>query len=96
MYSTKLGGTGTIPQRGLTVDTDGNAFVAGRGTGMPRTVEGPNAEGSWPFAMKINAQGSTIVYATYLPQVQIYAITTDAQGHAYLTGSAWGKASNRR
>ncbi|QOY88157.1 SBBP repeat-containing protein [Paludibaculum fermentans] len=92
VYSTKLGGTGTIPQRGLTVDTDGNAFVAGRGTGMPRTVEGPNAEGSWPFAMKINAQGSTIVYATYLPQVQIYAITTDAQGHAYLTGSAWGKS----
>ncbi len=91
VYATRLGCTGytTIPPNGLTVDAGGNAYLTGSCSGAVPTTPGALRAGSFgPFAMKVNAQGTSLAYSTYLPAgVSPRALALDVQGNVYITGS---------
>jgi len=85
---------------GITVDTTGDALIAGNSntTNLPVTPGG--AAGYGAFAAEINAAGNQLSYLTYLgppsgvlssygpaQEITASAIATDAAGNAYLTGS---------
>jgi hypothetical protein len=97
VYSTFLGGTGIDRGIGITVDSSGNAFVAGRtvSSNFPTTTGA--YEETYPgstdgFVAKLNPGGSALVYSTYLGgsgNTDIArAIAVDGSGNAYVTGRA--------
>ncbi|HEX5227997.1 MAG TPA: SBBP repeat-containing protein [Bryobacteraceae bacterium] len=84
----------------IVVDAEGEALIAGNSntTNLPVTPGGTAGYGA--FAAKINAAGNKLVYLTYAgppggiltsfgptETINATAITTDAGGNAYLTGS---------
>jgi hypothetical protein len=94
VYSTYLGGYGYDNEyiQAFAVDGGGNAYIVG-GTGSSNF---PTANAVQPalggsidgFVTKLDGQGA-FVYSTYLGGSdldEIYGITTDAAGNAYLTG----------
>jgi hypothetical protein len=92
-YSTYLGGSSGDSGTGIAVDGQGNAYVSG----MTESVNFPNAGqvqgellGSQDaFVSKIRADGTGLVYSTYLGGSgieDIWAVAVDAQGSAYLSG----------
>jgi hypothetical protein len=102
-YSTYLGGSdfespGAVSGlfTGIAVDGAGNAYV----TGATTSADFPTSAGAVQptlggtqnaFVTKINANGSTLAYSTYLGGSgfdQGSAIAVDAAGNAYVTGSA--------
>jgi uncharacterized repeat protein (TIGR01451 family) len=108
IYSSYLGGSGDEGGLGIAVDNDGNAYIAGgtSSTNFP-TTEGAfqPAFGGGPydaFVTKVNANGSALVYSTYLggnnwetpPPNFCFAgicagfggIAVDESGSAYVTG----------
>ena len=105
IYSTYLGGTGDdegtgIAQgNGIAVDSAGNAYVVG----TTDSVEFPTTAGAFQtthgdddgeddaFVTKLNAEGSGLIYSTYLGgdgNDEGNAIAIDASGDAFITGSA--------
>jgi hypothetical protein len=100
VYSTYLGGEFDDFGLGIAVDTDGNAYVTGRilGFGFPttagafQTTKGGSSGGSYDaFVTKLNPTGSALVYSTYLGgggNDLGEGIAVDADGNAYVTGSA--------
>jgi len=100
-YSTFLGGSGNINGNGdtgagIAVDGSGNIYVAGitGSTDFP-TVNalqgpgGPSGANFDAFVAKIKADGSALVYSTYLGGSDIdsaSAIGVDGSGNAYVTG----------
>ena len=98
VYSTFLGGPGDDCGRGIAVDSARNAYVIGYTSGMPttatafQTVSGIDQFNSVPFVTKLNADGSALVYSTYLGGTTGYydqanGIAVDAVGNAYITGA---------
>jgi len=107
VYSTYLGGSGKDSGSAIAVDTAGNAFVTGttNSSDFPTTITafqtsfggGTNEVFSWDiggdaFVTKLNADGSALVYSTYLGGSENehgYGIALDAQANpnAYVTGS---------
>jgi carbohydrate binding protein with CBM6 domain/beta-propeller repeat-containing protein len=88
-YSTYLGGTGNDTGAGIAVDANGNAYVTGSASsGFPTTPGAFNATGGGVFVTKLNAAGTALVYSTYLGIGSGGAIAVDADGNAYVTGSA--------
>jgi len=104
IYSTCVGGSGNnadqndyLPHR-IDVDAAGNAYFAGGtiSTDFPTTGDAfqtaapGNGDG---FVVKLNPQGSGLVYSTYLggPDSQDHAnsIAIDAAGNAYVAGVTW-------
>jgi hypothetical protein len=95
VYSTYLGGTGDDEGIGIAVDSSGNAYVTGQAgsTNFPTTANavqraygGGSADA---FVSKLSADGSTLVYSTYLGGNDFdigLAITPDSSGNAYITG----------
>jgi hypothetical protein len=92
-YSTYLGGTFNDEGRGIAVDSDGNAYIAGVTSSthtFPRvggilTVRG----GLDVFVSKLNAAGDALIYSTFLGDEQSEsadAVAVDDNGHAYITG----------
>jgi hypothetical protein len=100
VYSTYLGGSSDDQGTGITLDSQGNAYITGAtySTNFP-TVSPlqPKKGGDWDaFVAKLNAAGTALVYSTYLggSGKEIYlhsatraAIAVDALGDAYVTGS---------
>ena len=101
IYSTYLGGSGREYGHGIAVNSSGNAYVTGAtdSANFPAT---PGAfetvyHGKTPcsvysdkcaaFLSKLNANGSALVYSTYLGGSGGSAIAVDAAGNAYVTGS---------
>jgi Beta-propeller repeat/Abnormal spindle-like microcephaly-assoc'd, ASPM-SPD-2-Hydin len=95
VYSTYLGGSGGDHGTGIAVDSAGNAYV----TGSTDSTDFPtaNAFQATPplsgfrdaFVTKINANGTALVYSTYLGGSSDNGgvdIAVDSTGHAYLTG----------
>jgi len=97
VYSTYIGGSAYDIAFGLAVDRLGNAYVTGftasvnfpttRGAfqqfGMPRPSAG------YAFVTKLNADGSALVYSTFLAGSQGAtgrAIAVDSVGNAYVAG----------
>ena len=96
IYSTFLGGTGGDYPNGITLDTQENAYVAGKTesfnfpttTGafqLQNTSDNGNA-----FVTKLNPAGTALVYSTYLGGNGggdgAEAIAVDSSGDAYATG----------
>lgn len=97
-YSTYLGGSSIDGANGIAVAPDGTAFVAGgtfSGDFPTAHPLQPNAGGpaDFPqdaFVSKISADGSTLLYSTYLGGKNsdvANAIAVDDSGDAYVTGT---------
>src|SRR5205085_6672111 len=94
-YSTFLGGSNSDEGRSITVDASGNAYVSGRtySFNFPVSIDGYDstyANGADVFVTKMNAEGTALVYSTYLGGAGDdvgYSLAIDASGNAYVTGS---------
>jgi Beta-propeller repeat len=96
LYSTYLGGSGDDDGFDIAVDAAGNAYVTGYtlSSGFPTTAGafdtsyngGPGGDA---FVTKLNANGSALVYSTFLGGSESdegHGIAVDAAGNAYVTG----------
>ena len=97
-YSTYLGGSSIDYANGIAVAPDGTAFIAG-GTfsadfptahPLQPNAGGPNDFSQDAFVAKLSADGSTLLYSTYLGGKNYdvaNAIAVDAAGEAFVTGT---------
>ena len=95
VYSTFLGGTGMDIGFDVAVDSSGNTYVAGEtdssdfpSIGAFQPANGGMSDG---FVVRLDPDGSTIGYSTYLggsDRDSVVSIALDAAGDAYVTGSA--------
>jgi len=97
LYATFLGGSGTDDglANNIAVDGAGNAYVAGHTSSMDFPVTGDAYDTTYnggendSFVAKLNADGTNLLYATYLggsdkePEPRL---TIDESGNAYVTG----------
>ena len=100
VYSTYLSANGSSEYGlGLAVDSAGNAYLSGgtNATDFPGVTAGsiqPAAGGGMDaFAMKLNAAGDAILWATYLGgpgDDNADSITIDGSGNAYVAGITQG------
>jgi uncharacterized protein (TIGR03437 family) len=93
IFGTYLGGSTADKGTALVVDDRGNVFVTGTtGGSFPTTASAAIATSttSKSFAAKLSADGSRILYSTYLPDTARIpsAIAIDAQGNAYIAGQS--------
>ena len=101
VYSTFIGGSSYDLGAGIAVDADGRAYV----TGLAFSTDFPTTPGAFQrtngctgfncagdaFVVKLNAEGSALVYSTYLggrDGDHGYGIAIDGGGSAYVTGHA--------
>lgn len=92
-YSTYLGGSGSDYGNSIAVDMVGNAYVTGSTTSADFPMANPiqptlhgNADA---YVTKFNADGSAIVYSTYLgggSDDAGFGVAVDSAGNAYVTG----------
>ncbi len=107
LYSTYLGGERQDSANGIAVDDFGNAYVTGNTNSDFFPVNALNLDcggdakcgATWntlglivsnAFVTKLNAAGSALIYSGYVGEyedVSGNAITVDADGNAYVTGS---------
>jgi aldose sugar dehydrogenase len=103
IYSTYIGGSGLDRADGIAVDASGNVFVVGRvdstSTDFPTTVGsfGPGYRGGDfdGFVCKLNAQGSALIYSSFLGGEEndsVEGVAVDASGVAYVTGGTKSNA----
>jgi hypothetical protein len=99
IYSTYLGGSafGSTRSRAIAIDASGNAYLAGQtfSTNYPTTFGSlrKNYCGGFDdaFVTKLSADGSSLVYSTYLcgsgnNADDAFGIAVDSAGNAYVTG----------
>jgi hypothetical protein len=94
-YGTYLGGSGDEYGTAIAVDGAGNAYV----TGVTYSPDFPATPGAFDttytgiedaFVAKLNASGSSLLYASYLGgsiATYGYAIAVDGSGNAFVTGT---------
>ena len=83
IYSTYLSGFAY----GIAVDTNGSAYVAGRGGVFPQTPGYQGGPGG-DFVVKLNSDGSQLIYAASLGTQEDFGITVDSTGNAYLASES--------
>jgi hypothetical protein len=93
-YSTYLGGSGLDYGAAIALDGSGDAYV----TGFTQSIDFPTTAGVFQasrkgqqnaFVAKVGAEGSSLIYSTYLGGSNLDAgqgIAVDSSGFAYLTG----------
>jgi hypothetical protein len=92
-FSTYLGGNGSDIGNGIAVDSSGNLYVVGdtTSTNFPATgVQKAKRGGQDAFVSKVSADGSRMLYSTYLGGTYDEhgaGIAVDSAGTAYVTGS---------
>jgi len=95
VYSSYLGGSEHDYGQGIAVGADGSVYVSGETSSENFPTEDPiqpakdNAIDA--FVTKLSADGSALIYSTYLgggSNDAAYAIAVDADGNAYVTGPA--------
>jgi len=93
-YSTYLGGTAQSAVTALAVDGSGNLYAAGwtEAIDFPvsNAIQAVNRGGVDAFMFKLNAAGSTLLYATYIGgrgDDRAAAIAVDSSWQIYLAGS---------
>lgn len=92
-YSTYLGGNAGDDGIGVAVDTEGNTYVTGPTGSTNFPLKNPlqpyYSGNSDLFVTKINAEGSALVYSTYLGGLASeisWGMAVDSEGSAYLAG----------
>src|SRR5712692_5194523 len=94
-YSTYLGGAADDTGAGIAVDASGNAYITGTtsSTNFPVTAGAFRtslAGSSDAFVAKLDPNGSSLIYSTYLGGSQAdqgAGVAVDAAGSAYVTGT---------
>jgi hypothetical protein len=95
IYSTFLGGSGSDVGMGIAVDTRGDAYITGVTASTNFPIENAfqqqfnSSSSSMAFVTKLDANGDSLVYSTYLGGSnydQAFGIAVDASHHAYVTG----------
>src|SRR5258708_10817270 len=93
-YSTYLGGTGAGAVTGVALDSAGNLYATGWTEALNFPIVGAeqavNMGGVDAFVVKLNPNGSALLYATYVGgrgEDKGAAIAVDSSGQAYVTGS---------
>ncbi len=93
IFSTYLGGNDRDDGRGIGVDSMGYVYVAGitTSTNFPtmNPVQSFNRGYSDVFVVKLDGDGSDLIYGTYLggsDNDEPWALAIDLGGHAYVTG----------
>ena len=99
IYSTFLGGTSYEHGRGIAIDKDGNAYVVGvtvsqdfptKNALQPALADDtPGGDYSDAFVAKVTADGSALVFSTYLGGLRgdaANSVAVDREGNIYLTG----------
>jgi hypothetical protein len=98
IYSTFLGSSGTDKASDIAIDDGGNAYV----TGMTNSSSFPTTPGAYDtsyngywasnsnvYVTKLNADGSALIYSTFIGGMnhdEGYAIALDDSENAYITG----------
>ncbi len=96
-YSTYLGGSNTDAGYGIAVDTQGQTYITGTTLSPDFPVTGRGSDLTFNgntdiFVAKLNAQGTALIYATYLGGSEddtpgiLGSIAVDQAGNTYLTG----------
>jgi len=93
-YSTYLGGSTEDRAQAIAIDANGNAYLTGTtfSFNFPVTIDAYSTtyrNGSDIFVTKLTADGSGLVYSTYLggdDYDQPYGLALDSSGNAYVTG----------
>ncbi|MDQ6688687.1 MAG: SBBP repeat-containing protein, partial [Actinomycetota bacterium] len=100
-YATYLGGTGADQVQGIAIDSTGAAYVTGFTTSSDFPIAGTPYQsaskgggvsfvaGNEAFVTKLDPQGASLVYSTYLggtAEDAGQAIAVDSDGDAYVTG----------
>lgn len=93
-YSTLIGANNSLQVQGVAVDSAGEIFITGTTSATNYPVVNPfqstNQGYENVFVTKLNADGNTILYSTYLGSSGYdagRAIAVDGSGSAYLTGN---------
>jgi RHS repeat-associated protein len=93
VYSSYLGGSGSDQGGGIAVDPSGDVYVTGTTTSnnfpvSPGAYQMTLTGGQDAFVTKLNATGDTLLYSTYLGNLDAVgtAIAVDESGSAYVTG----------
>lgn len=92
-YSTYLGGHNSESADALAIDNEGNAYIAGT-TGSSdfptvNALQGALSAGIDAFIAKLSADGSQLVYSTYLGgsnEDHAVGLAVDKSNHAYVVG----------
>ncbi len=97
-FSSYIGGTGDDYAYGVAVDADGNTYLTGKTSSSNFPIHNgyqSSGSGSYPyvFVTKLNAQGTGILWSTYLSGTGITgnfgnAIAVDLSGDVYVAGQA--------
>ncbi|MGP0070526.1 MAG: SBBP repeat-containing protein [Bryobacteraceae bacterium] len=97
LFSTYLGGDQSDVGYGIAVDTAGNAYITGNTNSdnfpLVNAIEGKTSADTFPsaFLTKMSADGSTLLYSTYLGgykgQDIGYGVAVDSSGSAYVAGT---------
>jgi Beta-propeller repeat len=93
IFSTYLGGNSADLAEGVSLDPSGNIYVAG----MTNSSNFPTTSGAYQstyvsnpwgssFVSKFSPTGTSLLYSTYLPASQTFAVAVNASGNAFLTG----------
>jgi hypothetical protein len=93
-YSTYLGGSGSDIGNSIAVDSKGHAYVVGRTQSDDFPTKNPFQEtrhgGRDIFVTKLNAEGSELLYSTYIGgslDENGLGIAVDRHGNAYISGN---------
>jgi len=96
IFFTHVGGSDLLEDaKSIAVDSNGNSYITGQTTAIdfPTTPGAHNPTGtgcgSCSFISKISADGSQLLYSTYLggsAQDETRSIAVDSSGNAYITG----------
>jgi hypothetical protein len=90
VWGTRLGGAGYDPLSGFAMDGDGNSYVHGstQSLTMPVTPNGYETvhDGGAAYVGKLSADGTTLLYGTFLDVTGERCIAADSQGNAYAAG----------
>ena len=95
LFTNTFAGKGVDQAFAVAVDPTGNIYVAGTTTSpdfpISNALQSQNSQFGAGFIVKLSSDGRTILYSTYFGGLQgmtsINAMTTDAAGNLYLTGT---------